>query len=100
MGIALSRESDASFLRLDGAIEISVAAELKAALLQAIEAAKSIHVSVAAVSELDVTAYQLIWAAAHEAKRRQMQFIFAGEITLHVKSALSEIGLEGFSLIE
>jgi anti-anti-sigma regulatory factor len=93
MGIMLRRAKQASRLRLEGAIDISAAAELKAALLDAVAAGKTIRVSPEAVSELDVTAFQLLWAAQREAKQRGMKFIYAGEMPPPVKSAVSDLGL-------
>jgi anti-anti-sigma factor len=94
MGIALDRANDVSLLRLEGVVDISAAAELKAALLEAIAAGKSIRVSADDVSELDVCAYQLLWAAEREAKRSGLQFAFTGELSDTIESSLASAGLE------
>ena len=94
MGIALNRTSDTTRLRLEGVVDIAVAAELKAALLEAIAAGKAIRVSVKAVSELDVCAYQLLWAAEHAAKQSGLQFAFAGKLPETIERSLASAGLE------
>lgn len=87
-------------IRLEGAIDIGIAAELKAALLQAIAAGESIRISADAVSELDVTAFQVLWAACREAKRSGVHLALAGEIPAPVKSTFSEMGLDACALFE
>jgi ABC-type transporter Mla MlaB component len=94
MGIALTEKKNASVLRLDGAIDISVAAELKTALLAALAAGKAIRILPQAVSELDVTAFQLLWAAEREAKKQALKFAYTAEMPSPVAGALSELGLK------
>jgi len=100
MGIALNQTNDASFLRLDGVIDISVAADLKAALLESIAAQKAIRISAEAVSEFDVTAFQLLWAAGRRAKQLGMKFMLEGQMPSPVEGALSEMGFEARALFE
>jgi anti-anti-sigma regulatory factor len=94
VGVELNRRNGSSLIRLGGAIDIGGAAALKAALLEAIASGDPIRVSVDAVSELDVTAYQLLWAAAREAERSGLILSLAGEIPEPLRSALSEMGLD------
>jgi anti-anti-sigma factor len=98
VGIALSQTDDSSLIRLEGAVDISVAAELKAVLLRAIAKGNTIRISADAVSELDVTAFQLLWAACREAKRSGMNLVLAGETPEPVEKALSEVGLDARAL--
>jgi len=94
VGIVLNHTEGSSLIRLEGIIDIGVAAELKAALLEAVATGNSIHVSIEAVSELDVTAFQLLWAASREAMRSGVDLVLAGEMPGPVRNALSEIGLD------
>ena len=94
VGIALSQTDDSSLIRLEGAVDISVAAELKAALMEAIAAGTDVRISAEAVSDLDVTAFQLLGAASREAKRSGVELTFAGEAPEPVRNALSEMGLD------
>ena len=99
MGIVFSQTDASSLVLLEGAIDISVAAELKAALLEAIAAGKAIHVSAEAVSELDVTAYQLLWAAERETWQLGVKFMLTGQMPPLVKSALSDMGFEACAFL-
>jgi ABC-type transporter Mla MlaB component len=98
MGIVLNEANDASFLRLEGSIDISVATELRAALLGAIAAGKAIRVSAEAASEFDVTAFQLLWAAGREAKRSGMQIMLDGQMPETVRNGLSVMNLDACGL--
>ena len=100
MGIALEHATQAGSLRLEGVVDISNAAELKTALLKAIASGTTVCVSVQAVSELDVTAYQLLWAAEREAHRQGLKFILTEQLPLPIKGALSELGFESSAFLE
>jgi len=95
MGITLGGSEDASLLRLEGVMDISVAAQLKAALVDALRAGKDVHVSAEGMKELDVTAFQLLWAAEREAKRSDVGFKLTGELPEHIQSFLTRDGLMG-----
>ncbi len=94
MSIALSQTEDASAIRLEGAIDISSAAELKAALLDAVKSGKRIDVSLAQAGDLDVTAVQLLWAAKREAEQNGVAFAHEGHPAEHARSLLSDAGLD------
>jgi anti-anti-sigma factor len=98
--VTLEQKNALTFIQLEGAIDISAVAELKAALLQAIAAGNAIRVSTEAVSELDVTAFQLFWAAGREAKRSGVHLALAGEIPEPVRNTLSGMGLDACALRE
>ena len=91
MSIALSQTEDASLIRLEGAIDIGSAAELKATLLNAVRAGKRIGVSLAQAGDLDVTAAQLLWA---EAEQNCVAFALEGQPAEHAQSLLSDAGLD------
>ena len=94
MGISLSQTNASSLIRLDGAIDISEAAELKTVLLKALEAGNAIEISAETVCGLDVTAFQLLWAAGREAKRSGVQLALNAQIPDRVRSTLAEMGLD------
>jgi len=100
VGIALGQADHSSLIRLDGVVDISAAAELKAALLRAIEVGDEIRVSVNEAAELDVTALQLIWAAAREARLKSVGFALAWKAPESVRSFLASTGLTGLALLE
>ena len=103
MGVALQQSGQESQIVLDGAVDITVAAELKDGLAQAIssaEAGRKIDVQVEAATALDVTAYQLLWSASREAARAGKALKPVGEFPEPVKTALAEMGLDAAALFQ
>jgi anti-anti-sigma regulatory factor len=98
MSIALSQESDSSLIRMDEVVDITTASELKTALLLALEAGKPIHLSLQSVTEFDVTAYQLLWVAEHQAKQAGTEFSIMDLPPESVVKNLAEMGLDGVFL--
>ena len=82
-------------IRLEGEIDIAVAAELKAVLLEALASGREISVGLEGVTALDVTAFQLLWAAGREAKQAGRKFRLSGARGEPVRSALASMGLDG-----
>jgi anti-anti-sigma regulatory factor len=99
MNIALSQTDKASLIHLEGAIDIGAASELKAALLEARKAGKGTAVTLGALSELDVTAFQLLWAAKREAKQAGRGFELA-QLPAYIQASLAEMGLDANQLSE
>ncbi len=96
MAIALDESGSGNVVVLAGMVDISSAAELKTALLQAFDAGKEVSVSLGAVTYLDVTAMQLLWAAEQQARRSGVAFGVAGQIPDVVSTALAEAGFPSF----
>ncbi len=94
MGVVLHRLENASWIELAGAIDISVAAELKAALLEAVADGKDICISTESLTDLDVTAYQLLWAASRETRRSGVAFRLSRELPQQLQESFKEIGLD------
>lgn len=92
------REDDCCAIRLDGAIDIASAAELKEALLAAVESGQVIRLSLEDVSDLDVTAVQLLWAARRDAEQRGVAFAVSTGPSASVRRTLAEVGLDSFVL--
>ena len=61
---------------LQGDINIFVAARLKQELSKALELTNDIRISLAGASTLDITAIQLLWAAARHARMQGRAFTF------------------------
>ena len=100
MGVVLNQDEDSSLISLDGVVDIASAAELKAAFLLAIDAGKKICISVENVSDLDVTAFQFVWAAEREAKRRGVEFARRGKVPESIRAGLARVGLTKVSIFE
>ena len=78
MGIALEQGKQSSTIRMDGAIDIVSAAELKEHLVQSLATGHEIHISLDNVTDLDVTAMQLLWAAERAARESGVGFGLTG----------------------
>jgi anti-anti-sigma regulatory factor len=96
MPIALEQHDDSNLIRLEGAIDIAFAEELKKLLLQALGSGKPVCISLRNATCLDVTTIQLLWAAEREAKAASVRFAFADELPEPVSSALARVGFERF----
>ncbi len=96
MGITLDESKSEVVIGLDGAVDISSAAELKALLLQALNSGKKARISLDKAADLDVTAVELLWAAEREANKAGVGFSFAGPSLAVVSAALCEAGFQQF----
>ena len=94
--LELQQNEESSLLCLEGLIDIACAAELKQLLIEALSGAKEVRVSLGKASRLDVTAVQLLWAAAREAKASGLEFALAGTMPEPVLKALGSAGFHEF----
>jgi anti-anti-sigma regulatory factor len=94
MPVTLKLGKEKSTLCLDGQIDIASSAELKKALLDALSAGKKLGVSLQRVTDLDVTAVQLLLAARREARSAGIGFAFDKRETQEVTAALADVGLD------
>jgi anti-anti-sigma regulatory factor len=69
---------------------------LKAALLEAVASGKELRLGMESVVDLDVTALQLLWAAAREAKARSVRFITEGELPERITALIVDAGFDNF----
>ena len=69
MPVILEQASALCLIRLEGQINLTAAPELKAALLEWIAGEKDLDLDLSAATEIDVTGFQLLYAAAREAGR-------------------------------
>jgi len=96
--ITLEDVDGRSVLRVEGDIEIASAAELKAALIEAISSTKEVQVDLRGARDFDVTAVQLLWAAARDAGKAGIAFAVAGESIDILHRIAAEMGFENFGL--
>jgi len=93
MAIALKQLDDATRMDIDGVLDISIAEELKSDLLSAV-ATPLVRVDLSAVTYLDVTAIQLLWAAQHAAELKDVPLVFEASIPDSVRTALRDAGFQ------
>ena len=96
MPVTLEQKDAQTFIQLEGAIDIGCAAELKELLMEKLKSGAAVCVSLESATALDVTAVQLLWAAAREAQRAGVEFGFKGQTPEAVRCALAEAGMEAF----
>jgi anti-anti-sigma regulatory factor len=96
VAVTLEESEALSLIRLQGAIDIGCAAELKKLLLQALGSGREVRVAQQGATDLDVTAVQLLWAAAREAKGAGVKFSLTGPASKEISAALGEAGLQQF----
>jgi anti-anti-sigma regulatory factor len=94
--VTLEQKDALTLIQLEGAIDVSCAAELKDLLMQKLKSGSSVYVTLESATVLDVTAVQLLWAAAREAQRVGVEFEFKGQTPEAVRCALAEAGIEEF----
>jgi STAS domain len=86
-------------IALRGSVDVCSAAELKAALLDALAGGKEIRVSTEGMCDVDVIGLQLLWAAKREAARRGIALVMDGEPWAGAGALLSELGMEGLEIL-
>ncbi len=96
MPVTLEQKDALASIRLEGAIDVGCAAELKEFLIQKLKSGSAVYVALESATLLDITAVQLLWAAAREAKRVGVGFEFKGQAPEAVRCALAEAGIEDF----
>lgn len=93
MAILESRNGDARQITLEGAIDIGAAAELQTALVEALRSGQDVSVSIAGVADLDVTAFQLLWAARRAAEGAGTRCTIAGPWPEAARRTLADLSL-------
>ncbi len=96
-GLSITFDDDGTrcTFRLEGEIDITLAADLKAKLLSGLLAAKPIRVDLSEATELDVIAMQLLWVVAREAEKQGVPCWFVG-VSAATRFNFQAIGLESF----
>jgi anti-anti-sigma regulatory factor len=69
MPVTLQRQESNWLLMLEGRINVTSAAEVKAVLLEWLSAETTLELDLERAAEIDITILQLLWAAAREAAR-------------------------------
>jgi anti-anti-sigma regulatory factor len=73
--VSLEEHETHSLIRIEGAITIALAVELKAALLEGLASGRDLRLELEHAEEIDVTAMQLLWAAEREAAREGRRIV-------------------------
>ena len=97
MGIALKEEDARRSVCLEGEIDITISTELKTTLITAISSGQPVQIDLGRVTDLDITAVQLLWSAAREAQTASTSFS-AEHIQDAVRGAVRDMGFENFPM--
>jgi anti-anti-sigma factor len=90
----IEQQADHTLIRLEGECTLASAADLKTLLLEALAFGEDLRLDLRSVQEMDITALQLLWAAAREANRAGSRF--GGAVPDAIVSAAREAGFEQF----
>jgi anti-anti-sigma factor len=96
--VTFDRSGIPGVIRLEGEIDIAIARALKEALLHALTSAGESRISLAAVTGMDVTAVELLWAAGREAQAVGVALALEGPVPKTLRDVVREAGFERFPL--
>ena len=77
-------------------MDVADSAELKRVLVEAVASRKELHVEIEKVTDLDVTAVQLLWATRREAEKAGTLCLYS-RVPERITVALKESGFEDFT---
>jgi len=100
VSVGLDRSEAPATLRLEGSLTIGEAAELKAALLEALGRGGALRISLAGLTTLDVTAIQLLFAAEQAARRADRAWGLAEPMPENLRAMVLEAGFGRLPLAE
>jgi len=104
VSVIVDRSQTPPVLRLEGDIDIGYAAELKAALEEALAEGRKSHnplrLSLATATGCDVTALQLLWIAERELRAAGIAVAMEGSVPEALRATAHEAGMEKFPCAE
>ena len=96
MSISAAVDGSRCVINLRENVDISDAVDLKQALLDAILSRKELCLDLSSVTDLDITAVQLLWAAARESRNAGIAFTLLGAVPEAVTSTVRDAGFDAF----
>jgi anti-anti-sigma factor len=94
--VTFDRRAEPGTIRLEGEIDIALAATLKEVLLEALAMMGEVRISLETATGMDATAVQLLWAAEREAKASGVVLALEGPVPEKLRTTLREAGFERF----
>jgi anti-anti-sigma regulatory factor len=88
---------NASLVRMEGIVGIESAAETKSVLLNALASNKEIRLTLEGVTELDITALQLLYATENDAAKSGIVLALEGSVPNDISDAMTDAGLVKFN---
>jgi anti-anti-sigma regulatory factor len=96
MPASVEERENSSFVRLEGAIDIAFAEEMKSILLNALASNQKISLTLECATELDITALQMLYAAERDSATKGIPFTLEGSVPDDISTAMTEAGLAKF----
>lgn len=93
MTIEIHKDDELAAIRLEGAVDIAVASELRQALLESLEHG-GLRLTLTGATALDVTAVQLLWAAGSKARSMGVRCELAGALSEALRQQLVTDGFD------
>ncbi len=94
MPVSLDQDETRCTLRIDGEATISLSASLKQHLLHALALEAPVHIDLSAISDVDISALQLFWAARRESESLGKELTFSAPLPELVLTQLRHAELE------
>jgi ABC-type transporter Mla MlaB component len=98
--VIVEQSEELFVIRLEGDVNVSSVAELKAILVQGLACKKDLRIDLEQAKELDVTAMQLLWAASREAGILNRELTLRGKVPQEILMAIREAGFDAFPVRE
>lgn len=83
-------------IRVEGAMDVSCAAEMKEQLSAMLSTPGDVRLDLSQATDIDITAMQLLWAAAREAETNGISFHLDGDVPESIAWAVRDAGFENF----
>lgn len=96
MTTTFHQQDGRAVLQLLGDIDIAGSIELKTMLTQAFSTGKDVGLDFSAAETLDITAIQLLWAAARQAEKTGTPLTVVGPLPQGILSVMRSAGFEHF----
>ena len=94
LSVTIKRSETDLMIRLEDAVNVTSAEELKNLLLEGLVSGRDVHLDLERAEEIDVTVLQLLWAAAREADRKGTRMVT--RVSDAAAAVAREVGFERF----
>jgi anti-anti-sigma factor len=92
----IEEQEERAVLRLSGDVNVAGAAELKQFLVQAFSTGKGVQLDLSGATSLDISAIQLLWAAARHAEKTKTALTATPIVPEGLKNGVRDAGFEDF----
>jgi len=94
LSVMMHRRETDLLIKLEGAVNLASAEELKSLLLEGLVSGRDVHLDLERAEEIDVTVLQLLWAAGREADCKGARMVI--RVSEAAAAAAREVGFDRF----